>query len=200
VLTIINGGFSVWCFTHLFLRIFRSPGVSPPHCYQRFSGPGSSVHPCESATLFSLVALGSPRRLGFITSSAAFDVRSGGLPWVRRTASPHLVRLRKGLSRDALRGFGLDIGTRLLMSACSTPLYHIAGSLFATYTVLSHASSPRGISANAVALLMSLFRPERRAVFSCLLVSSHQDIGLYIMPGAHSTAMPRPCGLADFTG
>ena len=78
----------------------------------------------------------------------------------------------------------LDIGTRLLRSARSAPLYHIAGSLFATYTALPHASSPRCITAHAVALLVSSFRPERRTVFSCLLVPSHQDIGLYIMPGA----------------
>ena len=86
----------------------------------------------------------------------------------------------------------LDIGTRSLTSARSTPLCHIAGSLFATYTVLSHASSPPDITAGAVALLMSSFRPERRTVFSCLLVSSHQDIGLYVMPGTRANNRVRP--------
>ena len=116
---------------------------------------------CESATLFSLSASGSPSHFGFMMPTATISIRSVGLPWVRRTASPHPVRLRKGLFLDALHGFSLDIGTRLLRSARSTPLYHIAGLLFATYAVLSHASSPRGITAHAVALLMSLFRPER---------------------------------------
>jgi len=39
---------------------------------------------------------------------------------------------------------------------------------------------------------MLLFRPERRAVFSFLLVSSHQDSSLYIMPGALEDARRRP--------
>ena len=140
---------------------------------------------CESATLFSQIALGSPRRFGFMTPISSSRRQIRGLPWVRRTASPYPVQLCKGSSRAALRGFGLDIETRLLASARSTPPYHLAGSLFATYTVLPHASSSRGITANAIALLVSPFRPERWAVFSCPLVSSHQDFGMYVMPGAH---------------
>ena len=88
----------------------------------------------------------------------------------------------------ALRGFGLHIGARLLESARSTPLYHLASSLFVTCTVLPHATSPRGTTARAVALLVSPLRPERWAVFDCPLVSSHEDFGMDAMPGATTQA------------
>ena len=148
--------------------------------------------------LFSQRASGSPNRSGFIMPLTVISIRSVGQPFsktyslpVSRPAPYRFVSLRPPW-------LGLDIGTRLLRSACSTPLYHIAGSLFATYTGSTSwfrwgRLAPRGITANAVALLVSLFRPERRAVFSCLLVSSHQDIGLYIMPGAPRLTSGRPC-------
>jgi hypothetical protein len=156
VLTIINGGFSASCFVHTCLRTSRSPRFYPPHCYQCFTGLGSSVHPCESVTLFSQRASGSPNRSGFMVPMAATSIRSVGLPWVRRTASPvyrpapyRFVSLRPPW-------LSLDIGTRLLKSARSTPLYHIAGLLFATYTGSTscflptrhycHSSCPVGVA------------------------------------------------------
>ena len=135
-----------------------------------------------------------PKRFGVSSSLRFYNADDSHQHQISRASLGKTYSLT--VSRPALQRFvsyrppwlGLDIGTRLLPSARSTPLYHIAGSLFATYTDLSHASSPRDITANAVALLMSSFRPERRTVFSFLLVSSHQDIGLHVMPG---TQIPR---------
>ncbi len=46
---------------------------------------------CHPLPLF---ASGSPRQFGFLSSLATTAVdRTGGLPWVRRTPSPYLVRL-----------------------------------------------------------------------------------------------------------
>ena len=135
MLTIINGGFSGSCLFHSFLRTSRSPRFSPPHCYQCFSGLGSSVHPCESVTLFSQLALGSPRRLGFITPISS-SRRQIGRASLGKVYSLPIYRpaAQRFVFCSAVLGFCLDIGTRLLTSARSTPLYHIAGSLFATYT------------------------------------------------------------------
>ena len=115
--------------------------------------------------------------------TAVFSTRTVGLPWVRCTTSPYTVQLRRGLFLLCLPWLCLDIGTRLHRSARPTPLYHVAGSLFATHTGLSHASSRPVISDDAFTLLMLSFRPERRTVFICLLVLSHQECGTYTMPG-----------------
>ena len=133
VFSVINGGFSDVVAVCTVPPALQSPGFSPPRCYQRFSGPGSSVlcanlPPSVPGSLRGLLVKPVFQRL-----PAASDVGTGGLPWVRPTASPHPVRLRRDLSRDALRGLGLDTGARSHRSARSTPLCHIAGSLFATY-------------------------------------------------------------------
>ena len=52
-----------------------------------------------------------------------------------------------------------DIRSRSLKTARPPHQHHIAGSLFATYTVLPHASFGHPISGNALALLASSFRP-----------------------------------------
>ena len=52
-----------------------------------------------------------------------------------------------------------DIRSRSIMPARPPHQHHIAGSLFATYTVLPHASSRHAISGHALALLASSFRP-----------------------------------------
>ena len=170
VLTIINGGFSASCFVHTRLRTSRSPRFYPPHCYQCFTGPGSSVHPCESVShspiVFSQCASGSPNRSGFMVPMAATSIRSVGLPWVRRTASPYTRPAPYRFVSLRPPWLSLDIGIHLLKSARPTPLYHIAGLLFATYTGSTswcrrRRPAPRDITATAVALLVSLFRPER---------------------------------------
>ena len=86
-----------------------SSGCSPPRCYQRFTGPASSVLSVD-------LPPSAPPRFG-ISSSIRFAVvsgnindRTGGLPWVRRTTSPYPVRLHVGL---VLRISGLAL-SRLL--------------------------------------------------------------------------------------
>ncbi len=61
-----------------------------------------------------------------MTPSDNLGVRSGGLPWVRRTASPDTVQLHT-------KEISPDIRSRSSMSARPSPQRHIAGSLFATY-------------------------------------------------------------------
>jgi len=103
-----------------------SSGFYPPRCYQRFTGPESSVPPVN-------LPPSVPPRFG-ISSSSRFSVVSGnidhstgGLPWVRRTTSPYPVRLHVRLVLP-------DIRSRLITSARPPLQHHIAGSLFATYT------------------------------------------------------------------
>ena len=67
------------------------------------------------------------RQIGFLLSSATIDIRTDGLPWVRRTTSPYSVRLH-------VSSIDPDIRSRLFLSARPSPQHHIAGSLFATYT------------------------------------------------------------------
>ena len=61
-----------------------------------FIGPDSSVLsvnlPPSDPYSFRVLLIG----IGFLTSIAAFNVRSGGLPWVRRTTSPYPVQLHFG--------------------------------------------------------------------------------------------------------
>ena len=61
-----------------------------------FSGPESSVLSVNLPPSDPLPASGSPYRFGFLTSIAAFNVRPGGLPWVRRTTSPYPIQLHFG--------------------------------------------------------------------------------------------------------
>ena len=123
------------CLSHSFLRSSRSPRFSPPHCYQCFSGLGSSVHPCESVALFSLSASGSPSHSSFITPISSSRCQIGRASLGKVYCLPiYRPAAQRFVFCSAVLGFCLDIGTRLLTSARSTPLYHIAGSLFATYT------------------------------------------------------------------
>jgi len=88
-----------------------------------FSGPESSLLPVDlppSAPPLRVLLVG----IGFLTSVAAFNVSSGGLPWVRRTTSPYPVQLHFGSP---------DIRSRSPMPARPPPRCHIVGSLFATY-------------------------------------------------------------------
>ena len=106
----------------------------------------------ESATLYALPASGSPSRFGFMIALATSATIVVGLPWVRRTAST--------ICRPAsLWGGSPDIRSRLVTSARPPPHSHIAGSLFATYTVVPHASSRPIITDDALALLALPFRP-----------------------------------------
>jgi len=65
--------------------------------------------------------------IGFLTPSAAFNFRPGGLPWVRHSTSP--------IYRPTSLRFGSpDIRPRSPTPARPPPRCHIVGSLFATYT------------------------------------------------------------------
>ncbi len=70
----------------------------------------------------------------FMTPSNSLDVRSGGLPWVRRTASPDTVQLH-------IQEASPDIRSRLVTTARPPLQRHIAGSLFATYLGLTSDTS-----------------------------------------------------------
>jgi len=62
-----------------------------------FTGPESSVLsvnlPPSGPCPLRVLLIG----IGFLTSLTAFDVRPGGLPWVRRTTSPYPAQLHFGL-------------------------------------------------------------------------------------------------------
>lgn len=110
--------------------IFRSPGFSPPRCYQRISGPRSSVllvhlPPFPAASPWGLLC-----ELVWILLVGNWQLIQGvGLPQVRshcltvcRPASPQIGKSQiSGLAHS-----------RLLVPP---PQGHIAGTLFATYTV-----------------------------------------------------------------
>lgn len=82
-------GFFPWVYT---------PGTQgfTLHLLTRLHRPCLFSTTRESATLCSLPASGSPRRLGFMTPTTAFSARSVGLPWVRRITSPYPVQLHSG--------------------------------------------------------------------------------------------------------
>ena len=80
----------------------------------------------ESATLCPSPLRGLLRRQSFMTPSTAFGVRSVGLPWVRRTASPDTVQLHA-------KEISPDIWSRSYRPARPSPHRHIAGLLFVTY-------------------------------------------------------------------
>ena len=104
----------------------RSAGFSPPHCCQASQVllHQSYVRICHSLSLcrFRVFLLGK----SFMTPSSSLGVRSGGLPWVRRTASPDAVQLHIGEVSP-------DIRSCSFMPARPSPQRHIAGSLFTTY-------------------------------------------------------------------
>ena len=83
-------------------------------------------HMYGSATLCPSAASGSPLQQKFMTPANSLDVRSGGLPWVRRTASPDAVQLH-------IKEITPDIWSRSFRPARPSPQRHIAGLLFATY-------------------------------------------------------------------
>ena len=95
VLTTINDGFSGMCFFHQFLLFPDRRGFLLHTVTNASQAPG---HQCSLRICHPLL----PNRFGvssstrFITPIDSLGARSVGLPWVRRTASPHLVRLRKG--------------------------------------------------------------------------------------------------------
>ncbi len=95
VLTVINGGFP---FSRpLASHAFAGPRGFLLHAVTRLLRPRLLSTPRRSATLRPLAASGSPLRLGLIAPpSAASAPGQVGLPWVRRTASPHAVRLHVG--------------------------------------------------------------------------------------------------------
>ena len=67
-----------------------------PHTVTRFLRPRIVSTNRRSATLCSLPASGSPLRVGFLAPSLRLRRQSRRASWVRRIASPHLVRLHTG--------------------------------------------------------------------------------------------------------
>jgi hypothetical protein len=61
-----------------------------------FTGPESSVLSVNLPPSGPYPLRGLLIGVGFLTSLTAFDVRPGGLPWVRRTTSPYPVQLHFG--------------------------------------------------------------------------------------------------------
>jgi len=131
--------------------LFRSSGFSPPHCYQASQAPNHQYYPWICHPL-------SPPRSG-ATSSVQFS-SAFGRPWRQDRRASLGKAYDLPTYRPATHRFDMpDIGPRLFASARPSPRCHLAGSLFATYAVLPHASSPRSVSTHAVALLVSPFRP-----------------------------------------
>jgi len=176
VLTVINGGFSVPDI--LILRCSLGPQGFLLHTVTRFLRPRIISTTCRSATLCSLPASALPAysvRFFFLLPIGNVSwSRAGGFPWVRLYNLPTY-------RPPAYRFDSPDIGSRLFTTARSSPRSHIGGSLFATYAVLPHASSPRGVSAHAVALLVWSFRPVTADSFTS--DATHQNIGCSAMPG-----------------
>jgi hypothetical protein len=67
-----------------------------------FTGPESSVLSVNLPPSGPFPLRGRLIGIGFLTSLTAFNVRSGGLPWVRRTTSPYTVQLHFGSVRRIL--------------------------------------------------------------------------------------------------
>ena len=108
----------------------------------------------ESTTLeeLPLLAAGSPRRVGFLSSLATFDDRTGGLPWVRRTTSPYPVRLHVSWFS------GYQVSLYLACSTSSpTPYSRFAVRYVHRFCLMLPSDTP--LSGNALALLASSFRP-----------------------------------------
>ena len=91
-----------------------------------FSGPASSVICTNLPPSVPLPLRGFLIDKRFMTPSDNLDARSGGLPWVRRTASPDAVQLHT-------KEISPDMWSRSPMPARPSPQRHIAGLLFATY-------------------------------------------------------------------
>jgi len=83
-------------FHFLIVRIFSStplPGfIGPESSVLSVNLPPSGPYPLR------VLLIG----FGFLTSLAAFDVRPGALPWVRRSTSPYTVQLHFGSVRRIL--------------------------------------------------------------------------------------------------
>lgn len=106
----------------------RSSGFCPPRCYLRFIGPESSATNRGSATLCSFPVGGSPFTGRLYGPIGNLQVHSGR---ASRGKTHHLL-----VCRPAPVRFGMsDIGTRLVSSARPPRRAHLAGSLFATYTI-----------------------------------------------------------------
>ena len=147
VFTVTSGGFSVHdrslCFPSFGPRGFLL------HTVTRFLRPRLISTTRESAALCSLPASASrPYSIRFSNACRRLlGIRAGGFPWVRLYDLPTY--------RPPTHRFDFpDIGSRLFASARPSPRSHLGGSLFATYAGLPHASSPRSVSARAVALLV----------------------------------------------
>ena len=144
VLTVINSGFS--------LHTLHCSSSSGPrgfllHTVTRLLRPRIISTTRGSATLCPLPALVLPLRFSFIAPSDD--------PWRQNSRASLGKAYDLPTYRPATHRFDVpDIGPCLFASARPSPRCHIAGSLFATYAVLPHASSPRGVSTHAVALLV----------------------------------------------
>lgn len=125
MLAIASGGFSAPCPWAAPLSLPGRQGFLL-HAVTRLLRPCFISTVYGSVTLCPLSLRGLLGGQGFMTPSAASGVRAGGLPWVRRTASPDAVRLH-------IKEIPPDIRSRSHTPARPPPQRHIAGSLFVTY-------------------------------------------------------------------
>jgi hypothetical protein len=129
-LTVINGGFSL----HM---LHRSSSFGPRgfllHTVTRLFRPRLFSTIRGSATLCPLPALVFPLRFSFLAPSGDLGARTGGQPFSKAYDFPTY--------RPAPHRFDMpDIWSCPFASARPSPRCHLAGSLFATYAVLPHAS------------------------------------------------------------
>lgn len=114
----------------------------------------------------------------------------GGLAWTplgsraSQGKTHHLPVCRPAPVRFALS----DIGTCLSMSARPAHHTHVAGSLFATYTVLPHTSSGPIFSDDALVLLALSFRPKCGGLLAGAL--SCPQRGIILTPSTLSCEFP----------
>ncbi len=171
--------------------MLRRPSSSVPrgfllHTVTRLLRPRIISTTRGSATLCPLPAPVFPLRFSFIAPSDDLGARTGGQPFSKAYDLP--------ACRPAPHRFAMpDIGSRLSRSARRTgappsPRCHLAGSLFATYAVLPHASDG-GAQPDPSFLTMPLLcwcSPSVRSRWAVLLpVDTHQKIGHSAMPGTH---------------
>ena len=97
----------------VFLLVVRILSSTP---LPGFIGPESSVLSVNLPPSGPYPLRGLLIRYGFLTPLTAFNVRPGGLPWVRRTASPYPVQLHFG-SVHRISGLALSRLLDLLPAA-----------------------------------------------------------------------------------
>ena len=141
---------------------------------------------------------GSPWRVGFLTSTAALDARSGGLPWVRRMAWP--------ISRPAPRWFGLPrisgLASHARSTSSPTPFSRFAVRYVHGFCLMLPSDTPFRLMplpcwrCPSVRLRWVLyFRPFRRKIGQCAMPGAQRSrsacgYAAGWCAGAYSTLLP----------